>query len=59
MTKQRLASWRVFTITVTLIAAFAGYALGTLTAESVGQHTAWHDGYSAALTHQGAHHDRP
>ena len=52
MTSTR-ASWRVFTITAVLLALFAGYALGILTAESVGQTTAWHDGYSAALSDTG------
>lgn len=52
MTSTR-ASWRIFTITTVLLALFAGYVAGALTAESVGQNTAWHDGYNAALTDQG------
>ena len=52
MTSTR-ASWRIFTITTVLIALFAGYMLGALTAESVGQTTAWHEGYNAALTDTG------
>lgn len=47
------ASWRIFTIYAVLVAAFAGYMVGALTAESVGHTTAWHQGYNQALTDTG------
>ena len=53
MTTTQRASWRIFTITVVLLALFAGYVLGVLTTDAVSHNISFQNGYNAALTDQG------